>query len=433
MRECKSFFLVGIGGVSMSALATILLKSGKIVAGYDKVYGDAVAYLQQLGVSVIFDLDVDISGYDCVVITDAISPTNRILKSARKLNKLVLTRGQLLAEISSEFSKVIAVGGCHGKTTSTAMLAHIFNEANKGFCVHVGGFDYDFNNAFKNGNEYFITEACEYKRNFLSFKPTVALILSTDADHLDCYGSIENLHDAYQEFANNAYISVGLYGDGVNCAITFGLDDRADYYAKKVKHQGGAFSFIVYERGKELGVVKLGVVGKHNVLNALGVIAAARACGIAFSDIAKGLCAFKGVKRRFEALGKLGNATCIADYAHHPNEIKAVLKTARLVTQGNLYVIFQPHTYSRTKTFFKEFVNVLSGVKRLTIYKTYAAREYYDDAGSALTLSRAIKRSKYADCPDDIIEVAKGCKEGDTLLILGAGDLYDIAKSLISS
>lgn len=415
----------------MSALASILFRNGKVVAGYDKVYSESVELLRQMGVSVFFDLNVDMEDYDCIVITDAISPTNKILKSARKQNKLVLTRGQLLAEISSEFSKVIAVGGCHGKTTTTAMLAHVFNGANKKFCVHVGGFDYDFNNAFQNGNEYFITEACEYKSNFLLLKPTVALVLSTDADHLDCYGSVEKLHAAYEEFSENAKVSIGLYGDDINCSITFGLDDRADYYAKKVRQQGGVYSFIAYERGKELGGVKLSVVGKHNVLNALGAIAVAKTCGIAFGDIVKGLYAFRGVKRRFEVLGKLGKVTCVADYAHHPNEIKAVLKTARLVTQGNLYVVFQPHTYSRTKTFFKQFVNVLSGVKRLTIYKTYAAREYYDDAGSALTLSRAIKRSKYADCPNDIVELANGCREGDTLLILGAGDLYDVVKSLI--
>lgn len=414
----------------MSALAKILYNCGKSVSGYDRSDGEYVRALKDIGIEVAFDVTADIGGYDCVVYTDAVACNNPILLNAKRLNKPMLSRGELLAEICKAFGTVTAVAGCHGKTTCTAMLAHIYDAANLNFSAHIGGTDLKFTNGYLKGFGYFVTEACEYKRNFLSLAPDVAVVLNSDADHLDCYGSPENLRQAYCTFAQNADTAIRLYGDGA-ADITFGFDDRASYYAKKVKENNGNYSFIAYERGKELGKVALSVPGKHNVLNALAAIAAARKLGIPFGAIAAGLKNFKGVKRRFENIGRIGKAVCIADYAHHPNEIKAALKTARLVSGGELYVVFQPHTYSRTKNLFKEFCSVLSAVKKLLIYKTYAAREYYDDAGSALTLSCSVKHSRYGDCPRDIADFTRPCREGDLVLFLGAGDIYDIAKQLI--
>ncbi|MGN0805784.1 MAG: UDP-N-acetylmuramate--L-alanine ligase [Candidatus Coproplasma sp.] len=428
--ECDSFYFVGIGGVSMSALAKILLKNGKTVAGYDRVDGQCVQSLRESGIMVNCDLNADISSFDCVVYTDAIPSNNRILLNARRLNKLVVSRGRLLAEVCGRFKSVTAVAGCHGKTTCTAMISHIFKTAELDFSAHIGGDDLQFKNAYVGGNGYFVTEACEFKRNFLLLEPDIGVILNSDADHLDCYGTAENLKNAYREFAQQSKTAISLYGDGVGGEITFGLDDRATYYAKKLRNENGYFHFIAYEKGVELGNVALSVAGKHNVLNALAAIAVARTLKLGFDVIAEGLAQFKGVGRRFERIGTINGASCIADYAHHPNEIKAALKTARLVVQGDLYVVFQPHTYSRTKMLFKQFVGVLSSVKRLMIYKTYAAREYYDDAGSALTLSNALKRSKYGDCPTDIVAFTAGCKSGDAVLFLGAGDIYDIAKQV---
>lgn len=433
VNECNSFFFVGIGGVSMSALAKILLNIGKRVSGYDRVCGQSVQALKALGVEVSNNLNVDISGFDCVVYTDAIAGNNAILLNARRMNKLILSRGKLLAELCNGFSCVIAVAGCHGKTTCTAMLAHVFKEADLSFSAHIGGEDLSFNNAYIGGNDYFVTEACEFKRNFLELKPDIGIVLNSDADHLDCYGTAENVKNSYGQFANQSKSAIRLYGESREGGITFGLDDRATYYAKKIKNENGKFNFIAYENGKELGKIYLNVPGKHNVLNALAALAAARSVGIEFEVISKGIYNFKGVSRRFECIGQINNADCIADYAHHPNEIKAALKTVRLVNRGDLYVIFQPHTYSRTKMLFKEFVGVLSSVKRLMVYKTYAAREYYDDAGSALTLSKALKRSRYGDSPEDIISFTSRCKAGDAVLILGAGDIYDIARRIVKN
>ncbi len=415
----------------MCALAKILLSGGKRVAGYDRVDGQYVKSLKQSGVKVVFDLNADISAFDCIVYTDAVASNNKIITDARRLNKLIISRGELLAELCKQFSSVTAVAGCHGKTTCTSMLSHIFYEAGFAFSAHIGGDDLQFDNAYVGGNDYFVTEACEFKQNFLRLSPDVAIILNSDADHLDCYGTVENLKRAYDKFAANSKKVIRLYGDGADNGVTFGLDDRATFYAKSLRGESGCFNFTAYENGRELGKVTLSVPGKHNVLNALAALAAARTLGIDFSVIAKGLNAFKGVRRRFEYIGRINGARCIADYAHHPNEIKAALKTARLVTSGNLFVVFQPHTYSRTKTLFKQFTSVLSSVKKLMIYKTYAAREYYDDAGSALTLSNSLKRSVYGDCPVDILRFTQTCRADDLILIVGAGDIYEIAKSLI--
>lgn len=430
--EYSSYFFVGIGGVSMSALAKILFNNGKIVAGYDRVFGQNVDDLRQLGIDVTNDLNVDISNFDCIVYTDAIASNNKIILTAMWLGKTVVSRGSLLAEFCRQFSSVTAVAGCHGKTTCSAMIAHIFKAAGLSFTAHIGGDDLQFKNAYTSGNAYFVTEACEFKRNFLLLTPDIGIVLNSDTDHLDCYGTAESLKGAYEQFARQSKRAVRLYGEGGSGDVTFGLDDRATYYAKKLRQVKGKYLFIAYEKGRELGKVYLNVAGKHNVLNALAAIAATRILGLDFGDIAKGLFAFNGVSRRFEFIGEINGANCIADYAHHPNEIKAVLKTARLVNQGDIYVVFQPHTYSRTKLLFKQFVGVLSSVKKLMIYKTYAAREYYDDAGSALTLSSAIKRSKYGDCPADILSFTNNCKPGDIILILGAGDIYDIAKGILS-
>ena len=382
----------------MSALAKILHESGKKVAGCDRAEGEYTQMLREIGVEVAIG-DGEPDGFSAVIYTDALSDNDRTLIKARRLGIPLISRGKLLSELTKTFKNTIAVAGCHGKTTCTAMIAHIFDAARLSFSSHIGGYDGVFSNGYLGGYDYFITEACEYKRNFLYLKPSVAVVLNTDADHLDCYGTAERLKEAYKTFAVGAGEVVALYGDMDDCdCITFGFDDRAAYYAKRIRSSSGRFYFDLYEYGNNLGTVKLSVYGKHNVLNALAAAAVARRYGVDFEDIAKGLGAFRGVRRRFENIGEYNGATCIADYAHHPNEIKAAIKAARLITEESLYVVFQPHTYSRTKNFFKKFVLTLSPLKKLLVYKTYAAREYYDNAGSALTLAGSIKKSVYGDC-----------------------------------
>lgn len=413
----------------MSALAKFLINCGKIVKGSDIADSTICADLRKLGVQVsISDYRESIAEFDVIVYTDAVHDDDVQLCEAKKLGKPLLSRGQLLYEVSKNFKNVIAVSGCHGKTTCTSMIAHIFNAANKKMCAHIGGRDLTFGNFVYKGNEYFITEACEYKKNFLLLKPNVAVILSSQADHLECYGSVNELKKSYGQFANYADIKVSLYGDIEVDGITFGFDRNADYSARKICEEGGKYSFVVYEGDCELGKFSLNTYGKHNILNALAAIVVARSAQIPLKYIRSGLMSFKGIERRFENIGTIRGVTFIADYAHHPDEIRAAIRTSKKITHGKLYVVFQPHTYSRTKNLFKQFVSVLSPLSDLMIYRTYAAREYYDDAGSALTLSQHLKKSHYCDNERDLEDFILNAVAGDVVLFLGAGDIYDIAK-----
>ena len=417
----------------MSALAKHLALKGKIVAGSDICDSVFVRELQSAGIKVeAGSVRGSVKDFDVVVYTDAVKDNDIQLEEARILNKVVLSRGQLLYEISRNFQKVIAVSGCHGKTTCTAMLAHIFLAADKKFCAHIGGRDIKLNNHFYCGSDYFICEACEYKRNFLLLKPDVAVILNSRPDHLECYGSEEELKKCYLSFADSAEVKVSLFGD-VGGGLTFGYDKNADYHAENIAETCGKYSFNAYEGDCKLGKINLSVFGKHNVLNALAAIAVARSAQISFNAIKEGLFCFEGVERRFERIGNINGAECIADYAHHPDEIRASLRTARKIASGRIFTVFQPHTYSRTKLLFKNFVRVLAPLNNLMIYRTFAAREYFDDAGSALTLSQKLKKSRYGDDVRDICDFIKNAGAGDIVLFLGAGDIYDIAKGLVKS
>lgn len=429
----ESFYFIGIGGVSMSGLAKYLIYRGKKVGGSDLVSSVYTEELIYNGVCVkVGDIEESVKDFDVIVYTDAVSENNAQLKEAEKLDKIILSRGQLLYEISRGFGTVIAVSGCHGKTTCTSMLAHIFLAAGKKFFAHIGGRDIVFANSFFCGTDYLITEACEYKKNFLLLRPNIAVLLNSGADHLECYGSIENLRAAYQQFIKNADLSITLGSDETVGDITFGYGKNSDFAAKNISSSDGRYSFTMYEGNRRLGRISLSVDGKHNVLNALAAACVAINAGIAFRYVQEGLADFCGVERRFERIGLINGARCIADYAHHPDEIAAALKTAKCAADGKMYVVFQPHTYSRTKLLFNEFVKVLSQIDNLLIYRTFAAREYFDDTGSALTLSHGIKKSHYGDDPQDIIKFLSRVKPGDCVLFLGAGDIYDISKQIIS-
>ena len=418
----------------MSGLAKYLLSLGKKVCGSDAVSNEYTEELESCGAEIfIGEPTGSVANYDLIVYTDAIKDNDVRLCEARKLSKNIISRGQLLYEISRDFKKVIAVSGCHGKTTCCAMLAHIFSAAGKKFAAHIGGKDLTFTNFYYCGNDFLITEACEYKKNFLLLKPNISVVLNSEPDHLECYSGEDELKRSYIQFAECADISVSLYCDLPTSGLTFGFDKSADFYAKNIRSGGGVFSFTVYENGSELGTVNLNVYGKHNVLNALAATAAARSAGIPFEFIRDGLSSFSGVERRFENIGSVNGAECIADYAHHPAELRATIRTAKKMTEGKLFVVFQPHTYSRTKNLFKQFVKVLAPLNNLLIYKTFAAREYFDDAGSALTLSQSLKKSRYGDSAGDIADFISKAQKGDIVLFLGAGDIDGIAKEVINS
>ena len=431
--EFDSFYFVGICGVSMSALAQFAVAARKKVGGSDRDLSSA-GRLRALGIKVNGGGTRALADYDVVVCTDAVGRCDPELKLARALGKPVISRGKLLADVCGNFSRTVAVSGCHGKTTCTAMLASAFFAAGARFGAHIGGMAAGFGNFYLSGNDLFITEACEYKKNFMLLSPDTAVVLNTDTDHLECYSDEEELRACYAKFAMRAGTAVVPAGSGLASlgnAVTFG--GGGDFRAEEVVQERGNYSFTLVAYGKRECTVKLAVPGEHNVNNALAAAAAARAEGLGFGDICRGLCSFRGVERRMQLIGRLHGARCVADYAHHPAEIASAIKTATSFTEGRLFVIFQPHTYSRTKNLFPQFVGVLSGVQKLLIYRTFAAREYFDCEGSALTLSRAVRSSRYGDSPEDILKFVFGAKPGDTILFLGAGDIYFIARSLLEA
>lgn len=417
----------------MSALAKILSARGKSVRGSDVAEGEYTASLTAAGIPVSTERDDPaLDGCDVVVYTDAVRSDDAHIVRAVRAGKPLLSRGKLLAALCGCYGRTIAVAGCHGKTTCTAMLAHIFHEAGRSFTAHIGGNDTVFGNCVAEGDDYFITEACEYKQNFLLLSPDIAVILNSDADHLECYGGASELVAAYRRFAESSSKCVCLFGDA--CArgdMTFGMERGADFAASRISCDGGKYAFDILFCGRFFCSVSLSVYGRHNILNALAAAAAAHVSGVRPEHISSALSAFSGVEGRFQSIGGFNGCEVIADYAHHPREISAALHTARLITHGELYVIFRPHTYSRTKNLFADFVDVLGKCRHLLIYKTFAAREYFDADGSALRLSQALKNSRYAQSEREIEYFMRGACSGDKILVLGAGDISRIVKGLI--
>lgn len=430
MKLCVHF--IGIGGVSLSSLAKYLLHLGFTVRGSDVVKSTYTDQLERLGVKVFFGHDAaNVGDAQVVVYSDAIKSDNPELVKAYEDGLFVMTRAQLLKCVAENFKTVVGVGGCHGKTTVTCMLAHIFKAAKRGFALHVGGEDYELSNSAVFGDEILLTEVCEYKKNLLELRCDVAACLSADADHLDCYEGYDELKKTYDEYiklANKAIIngddrylrryaasSVVRYGEGKDC----------DYRIEELHSSGGKYSFSVLVRGEKAFSVKLAVYGKHNAYNALAASAIALELGVPPKYVKRGLTEFKGVKRRFEVIGEINGATVVVDYAHHPREISAALATAREAASGDLTVVFQPHTYSRTLFLKDEFVSVLSQVENLALYSTFSAREEYVAGGSAFDLYRDMgeKGAYYDDFDRLIADLKKSLAKGGLLLVLGAGDL----------
>lgn len=421
----------------MSGLALFLQKQGFCVAGSDIAAGSMTAKLEEEGIRVHYGHAPERIGIaDAIVVNSAIAEDDVELAEARRRNIPVYSRAELLHLVAACFENSVGIAGCHGKTTATAMCAHVLEECSGSCSAHIGGEDFDYGNFHFGGDRYFVTEACEYKGNFLKLEPNLAVVLNTDKDHLECYGSAENLRAAYAEFARRADGAIVCGEDEivnmVRPSLTFGMSDEFDVSASNVRSSGGKYSFHLRICGEVFDKVKLNVYGKHNIYNALAAAAVAEYYGYPPSFAAEGLKKFRGIRRRFEPLGRLNGAELIADYAHHPREISASLHTAGEICGGRLFVVFQPHTYSRTKLLFGDFVSVLSGVENLVVYKTYPAREYFDADGSALTLSEHLPNSLYIESVREL-EIYLRCSlgAGDVALFLGAGDIYFAAKQIV--
>lgn len=440
LKNCKKIYFIGIGGISMSSLAKFLSVCGYEVSGSDGSKNEETEALAFYGVKVYVGEDDErpsLRDSDVVVYTDAIPMEHKELQWAKANARSVYSRAEMLEMIAKEFSNVLSVAGSHGKTTCTSICAHILKTCGVPFTAHIGGADSTFGNFFSSGMDYFVTEACEYKKNLLKVPSNRAILLNIDKDHMECYESEQALIDCFREYCTRANAAF-VCADDERCksfgeCVTFGIKDTlADYRATNIRSNGERYAFTVEEYGKAICRVRLQAIGYCNIYNALAAFAAMRSYGFHEREIARGIEGFTAVKRRFEKIGAYRGASFICDYAHHPKEIISTIATASGVCHGKLYVVFQPHTYSRTKLLMREFVEVLRPIKNLMIYKTYPAREKYDIEGSAATLATVVGNCLYAENIYALrVWLKKTVREGDLVLFLGAGDIYYAAQYLL--
>lgn len=443
---------MGIGGISMSGLAEILNAKGFTIVGSDAHESAITNHLESLGINIAYgqraeNITPDI---DVVVYTAAIHPDNPEFAAARNAGLPMMDRAELLGQIMKNYANAIAVSGTHGKTTTTSMLSHILLAADTDPTISVGGILKAIHGNIRVGHsDNFITEACEYTNSFLKFNPSLELILNIEEDHLDFFKDINDIRHSFRRFAEklNADGTLVINGEieqleeitsGLPCKIiTYGLNANCDYTAANITFDEFAkASFDLVINGNMADHIGLNVAGIHNVSNALAAIAAARELNIPMKTIKSGLIAFEGTDRRFEYKGQFNGITVIDDYAHHPTEIAATLTAAQKYPHNQIWCVFQPHTYTRTRAFLHEFAQALSLADKIVLADIYAARE--KDPGDIHSrdiqklLLDAGKEAYYFPSFAEIEKfLSEKCINGDLLITMGAGDVVLIGESLI--
>ncbi|MDD3142260.1 MAG: UDP-N-acetylmuramate--L-alanine ligase [Lachnospiraceae bacterium] len=445
---------IGIGGISMSGLAEILLKENFIVSGSDAKESPLTQKLTIAGATCFYGQKASniTDDIDLVVYTAAIRKDNAELIEAVSKKIPMLTRAELLGQLMKNYDTPIAVSGTHGKTTTTSMISHILLQGNLDPTISVGGILKAIGGNIRVGNsQTFITEACEYTNSFLNFFPKIGIILNVEEDHLDFFKDIEDIRNSFHQFAallpqNGTLIINGDINEyesiiaGLTCnIITYGMDASYNYSAANIDfdHVGNA-SFDLFKDGILTDHIQLAVTGEHNVSNALSAIAIAELLKIDLATIKKGILNFTGTDRRFEYKGEVNGITIIDDYAHHPTEIKATLKAAKHYPHRETWCVFQPHTYTRTKALFKEFVEALSHADHVVLTDIFAARETDTLGVSSEQLATAISEfgcnAYYFSTFSEIEKFLMAhCISGDLLITMGAGDVVNIGEELLNS
>jgi UDP-N-acetylmuramate--alanine ligase len=448
----KKIHFIGIGGISMSGLAEILLENNYKVSGSDMKASNITEKLEKQGAEFFLGHDEkNINDVDLVVYTAAVSEDNPELVRAHELKLPVMDRAEFLGQIMKGHKYNIAISGTHGKTTTTSMVSHIFLEANLDPTILVGGELDAINGNVKTGNsEYFITEACEYKASFLKFFPYVGVILNIEADHLDFYRNIDHIQETFIEFTKliprDGYLVACAEDEKLKAVIasadcnvfTYGINDGEIHAKNIIFNDRGCASFDAYRNEAHLFTVSLNVPGKHNVLNSLASICVALSLDVPHKAIVDGLASFFGTHRRFEIKGTRAGVTVVDDYAHHPTEIRATLEAARNFPHRKTYCVFQPHTYTRTLTLFDDFAHCFTNADQIILADIYAAREKFTKLVSSDMLGDKI-RELGQSCHnfhsfEEIVDYLKSnLKEGDLLLTVGAGDVYKIGEMYLNA
>lgn len=443
---------IGIGGISMSGLAEILLEEGFTISGSDAKQSALTDSLAQKGATIYIGQKASNLSIRpaLVVYTAAIREDNEEFKAAVDAGIPMLSRAELLGQIMDNYEKSIAVAGTHGKTTTTSMISQILLVAKADPTISVGGIlEAIGGNIRVGGSEVFITEACEYTNSFLHFHPKYSIITSVEAEHLDFFKDIDDIRRSFHEFAGNTAHDGVLIINGqiaaldqitnnLSCSVTtYGLCENDDFYAKNITYNDHACgTYTLMHKTEDLGTVSLSVPGRHNVSNSLAAIALCLNLGLPLDVIKKGLLQFGGTKRRFEYKGTKNGITVIDDYAHHPTEVAATLTAARNYPHGRIICVFQPHTYSRTNAFLSDFARVLSMADIVVLADIYAAREKNTIGISSKDLLAELQKngqeSYYFPSFDEIEKfLSEKCINNDLLITMGAGDVYLIGEHLL--
>lgn len=443
---------IGIGGISMSGLAEILINAGFTVSGSDAKKSPLTQHLTSIGAKINYpQMASNITEeIDLVVYTAAISKDNPEFAAALEKNVPMMTRADLLGQIMKNYKTPIAVSGTHGKTTTTSMISEVLLAADTDPTLSIGGILKSIGGNIRVGkSDYFVTEACEYTNSFLSFFPHISIILNIEEDHMDFFKDINDIRCSFRKFAdilpsdgfliiNKGIDNVDRFTEGLGCkVITFGSDNSADYsYTDAVYDKFGRGSYTLLKKGQKCETVKLGVVGEHNILNSLSVIALMDLLKINSETVLNALSSFTGTERRFELKGEVGGVTILDDYAHHPTEITATLKAAANYPHKTLWCVFQPHTYTRTKAFLKDFAQALTLADKVVLADIYAAREKNTIGISSEDLLHEIEKlgteCYYFHTFDEIENfLLKNCINGDLLITMGAGDIVKIGENLL--
>lgn len=444
---------IGIGGISMSGLAEILHMRHFHISGSDWTDSDITEKLKSLGMNIAIghhssNITDDIQ---LVIYTAAVKEDNVEYIEAKKKNIPLMDRATLLGQMMRNYAYPICVSGTHGKTTTTSMVSHVLLSAKTDPTITIGGMlDVIDGNIRVGESDYFVAESCEYCDSFLKFYPYIGIILNVEADHLDYFKDIHQIRQSFHAFADripeDGYLVIN--GDIENCEaltdnlschiMTYGLDPSFDFSAKHIQYDAmGNPSYMLYHKGKEIREVQLQVNGIHNVYNSLSAIAMGFILDLDIEAICQGLYNFTGTQRRFEYKGDVRGVHVIDDYAHHPTEIEATLTAASKYPHDKLWVVFQPHTYTRTKALLKDFATSLTKADHVVLTDIYASREkdtgdiHAKDLLSELT--KLGKEAHYFSSFDEIeIFLLQNCYPNDLLITMGAGDVRIIGEELIN-
>ncbi len=436
ISKFKRIHCLGIGGVGLSAVAEILQDNGHVVSGTDINKSEITNHLRDNGIKIYYEHKAEnVDCVDAVVYSNAVPETNPEIVRAKERRIPIFSRAEVLGMIMNNYKHSVAVCGTHGKTTVTSMTSLILRNAKYNPTILVGGNVEEIKGNVEIGdNDYFVTEACEYMDSFLHLTPTIGVLLNIDSDHLDYFKDIEHIVKSFKEFVMN------IPKKGI--VITYGYTSSNDFYAENISFDDNGFpEYDICHEGKVLCHLHLGVPGEHNVLNSMAAYVTSSYLGVNDEVIASTLKAFRGTHRRFDFTGVTRNGVRIVDdYAHHPTEIKATLAAASNVKHNKLRVVFQPHTYTRTKALFDDFIDSFDHVDSLIITDIYAAREKDVYGVSSYQLVNAIKakhpdrEAYYVQDFEDIVKyLSANAEEGDIVMTMGAGDVYKVGQMMLKA